>query len=162
MAVTRPSYKECVFGNVQAFGAAISAMVVEHCWFPYGPSLVDYFVGGLGAIAAAKLGWWAIRNFYHDFYNRKAWLKAQTPATGKFDGRWATQKEMADAGMYEPRGRILGTDEDGYLLFTPHKLKPSFEYVLSPQGGGKTTTRVYFSALLSALIQKRDRRAGNG
>ena len=158
MDITRPSYKPCAIGNLQAFGAAIAAMIFEYFWFSYNPNIIEYFFAGLAAIAGAKLGWFAIGNFYTDYMNRRAWLKAQKPATQKFDGRWATRNEMADAGMYEPKGRVLGIDEDGYLLFIPHKLKPSFEYILSPQGGGKTTTRVIFSSLLSALIKKRDRR----
>lgn len=161
MNITRPSYKECAMANMQAFGAFVSALIFQHFWASSQSGILKYLVFYVTAIAFVKLGWLAVRNFYQDYRNRIAWIKAQRPATEKHDGRYATYEEMKKAGMYEPKGRILGLDDEGRLLFIPHKLKPSFEYILSPQGSGKTSTRSINSSLLSALICKRDRRISN-
>jgi len=161
MNITRPSYKECAIGNAQALGASASLMIFQHFWFSSQAGILKYFVLYITAILFAKLGWQALGSFYADFNTRRAWIKAQRPATEKFDGRYATYEEMASAGMYEPKGRILGLDEKGRLLFIPHKLKPTFEYILSPQGSGKTSTRSIKSSLLSALVCKRDRRVAH-
>lgn len=160
MSITRPSYKECAFANMQALGAFVSALIFQHFWSSQA-GIFKYFVLFITGVLVAKLSWQAVWNFYQDYRNRLAWIKAQRPATEKHDGRYATYEEIKKAGMYEPKGRILGLDDEGRLLFIPHKLKPSFEYILSPQGSGKTSTRSMKSSLLSALICKRDRRISN-
>ena len=161
MSFTRPSYKECALGNMQALGAFVSALIFQHFWASSQSGILKYLVFYVTAIAFVKLGWLAVINFYQDYRTRLAWIKAQCPATEKFDGRFATYEEMEAAGMYEPKGRILGLDDEGRLLFIPHKLSSAFEYILSPQGSGKTSTRSINSSLLSALICKRDRRGSN-
>jgi hypothetical protein len=145
---------------MQALGAFVSTLIFQHFWSSQA-GIFKYFVLFITGILVAKLGWQAVWNFYEDYRTRLAWIKTQRPATEKHDGRYATYEEMARAGMYEPKGRILGLDDEGRLLFIPHKLKPSFEYILSPQGSGKTSTRSMKSSLLSALICKRDRRISN-
>jgi hypothetical protein len=145
---------------MQALGAFVSVLIFQHFW-SLQAGIFKYFVLFITGILVAKLGWQAVWNFYEDYRTRLAWIKAQRPATEKHDGRYATYEEMKKAGMYEPKGRILGLDDEGRLLFIPHKLKPSFEYILSPQGSGKTSTRSINSSLLSALVCKRDRRVSN-
>ena len=111
-------------------------------------------VAGVSGYAAAITAVKAGLALHEDYRRRKAWEQAQRPATGKFDGRFATNQEMAEAGMYDGVGRILGTDMEGRLLFEPHRRKPTFSFILSPQGGGKTSRFVIFSALLVPLFDK--------
>ena len=155
MNITRPSYKECAMANMQALGAFVSALIFQHFWASSQSGILKYLVFYVTAIAFVKLGWLAVINFYQDYRTRLAWIKAQCPATEKFDGRFATYEEMEAAGMYEPKGRILGLDDEGRLLFIPHKLSSAFEFINMSQGTGKTTCKVNYSAALTPLICKK-------
>lgn len=161
MDIARPSYKNCMYGNLYAFGATGFGFVAQYFWFQPNTGVIELAIAGIAVMGVAKFGYRAITALYLDYQARRSWLKTLRPATKKHDGRWATLQEIADGGMFEPKGRILGTTEEGYLLFIPHKLKPSFETLLMPTGGGKTSSRTIASSLLSVLISKRDRRQKN-
>lgn len=157
MQVARPSLKNCMLGNCYAFAATGLGWLCWELCFQSNSDVVCLFLGGLAGMAAAKFGYRAVLALYEDYKARRDWIVAQRPATRKRDARWATYQEMAEVGMYEPKGRILGTDLEGRLLFEPHKLSPTFSYFYGPQGSGKTSTRVLTSALLTPLLAQTKR-----
>lgn len=153
MNIVKPTRWHCAKGNLFALGAAGLFLVCWRLSLDPGAEILSIGVGAFAGLIGAKLGFRALAAFYDDFRARRSAIVAAQPATEKYDGRLATEQEMADVGMYEPRGRLLGTDMQGRLLFSPYRLKPTFEFVLCPQGGGKTTTRVVASAAISPLLQ---------
>lgn len=62
MSITRPSYKECAFANMQALGAFVSVLIFQHFW-SLQAGIFKYFVLFITGILVAKLGWQAVWNF---------------------------------------------------------------------------------------------------
>ena len=153
-AIARPKCGRLLAGNGWAFAAFGLAQLV---WsFSPGPeaSWPSWTVAGVAGLGAGVSGAKAVFALHDDYRLRKAWEEAQKPATDKFDGRYATRQEMAEVGMYDGIGRILGTDLEGRLLFEPHRLRPNFSFYLGPQGSGKTSTSVLPSSVLSPLYAR--------
>lgn len=152
--IARPSQSRLWQGNRLLFASVGFAWAADYLHaFTAAEAAAWLGVGlcGYGALFCSIKG---IAALVADYRLRKAFEVAQRPATDKHDSRWATEQEMADAGMYDGVGRILGTDLAGRLLFEPHRLKPTFGFISSPQGGGKTSTSVIASALLVPLSHK--------
>ena len=124
--VVRPSYAKITAANGLAFIAFGAGLVTWHLYPPPGAHWMQWAVFVCAFPVTLRLVVRAIRAFHDDYRQRKAWEKAQRPSTQKHDGRWATYEEMAEAGMYDGVGRLLGTDMEGRLLFEPHRLKPIF------------------------------------
>lgn len=120
-------------------------------WSFWTHNVFTVFIFLISVLIACRSGWRGAVFLRRDYIRRYNWNEAWKTSTKKHDGRWATHKEMYEAGMFDGVGRLLGATEDGYLLFEPHKLKPVFSYFLGPQGSGKTSTQVLPSAILSAL-----------
>lgn len=155
MKIARPSPKNSLIGNANAFASTgLGLLSWKLCSQP-DVHMFHLLLGGLIGVGTIKLSYRATIAFYKDFDARRGWIKALRPSAEKVSGRFSTYEEMADVGMYEPRGRILGTDFEGRLLFEPHKLNPTFSYFHGPQGSAKTTSRVFSSILLTPLFARR-------
>jgi len=143
-------------GNKSLFFATGFALAA-HKIFPYLLSPSDarpvlsilFCVALYAACVKAYHGYAFLRESY---YLRRAHAAALSNAViDKHYDDYATREQRIAAGFYDGKGRILGVDLDGYILFEPVRQRPSFQLYAAAQGGGKTSTQAVNSAVLSPL-----------
>ncbi|MEP2759005.1 MULTISPECIES: hypothetical protein [Alphaproteobacteria] len=112
----------------------------------------DWVIPGVIALVAYRPIIDGLAELSRYYRNTGSWSAAQNPTSEKnTKGGFSSFNERRAAGMYDGRGRTLGLDEHGYLLFLPWRLRPNFTLVIGGQGSGKTSTGAIPSSILSVL-----------
>jgi len=147
----RPPSKDYIEGQKQLFVAAGFGQLTFFLWennykFGWAGFLLLFFA--LAAAGQTKRG---IACLARDYLRRREWADARNPTSERPDHGFADFLTCLKIGMYDVIGAILGIDLEGYLLFMPHRLRPTFRMFIGPQGSGKTLTQSVNSIPLTAL-----------
>ena len=95
------------------------------------------------------------RALWQDVANRRRLRVFQEEGSGLHKGRWASEAEMAAAGMFDGIGRPLGLTFSGRAIFEPHRLRPVHSKVIATSGAGKTIGAVVTAIMHQALSPER-------
>ena len=130
-----------------AAGIVVAAYLLFDFTSARGWGLAFIIVAIMGVVAFNKAyeGWLWLWSAYR---LKQGVQEAMLPRDVK-DDHEATFEDKQAAGMFTPRGRILGIDRDGNLLWSGEKNAFSFYY--SGQGGGKTSTSALASSILTPI-----------
>ena len=103
---------------------------------------------GIALIGVARALWQeiGIRRRLHDFHRE---------GSGLYTARWASEAEMAAAGMFDGVGRPLGLTMSGRAICEPHHLRPVHGKVIATSGAGKTIGAVVTAIMHQALSPER-------
>lgn len=111
---------------------------------------------GYGLIPMAALSLLgAGRALWQDVANRRRLSAFQEEGSGQHKGRWASEAEMAAAGMFDGIGRPLGLSFSGRGIFEPHRLRPVHSKVIATSGAGKTIGAVVTAIMHQARSPER-------
>lgn len=111
---------------------------------------------GYGLIAMAGIGLLgALRALWQDMANRRTLRAFHDGASSVHKARWASDAEMAAAGMFDGIGRPLGLTFSDRAIFEPHRLRPVHSKVIATSGAGKTIGAVVTAIMHQALSPDR-------
>jgi type IV secretion system protein VirD4 len=113
-------------------------------------SLAAYGAAGLAAIKSMHAAFAGLQLMLHRGLKKRAKKAAQQ----HHPGRWATDKELKEAGMFDPNGRPLGETLSGIPLFEPATSVHS--KIVAPPGMWKT-----IAAIITAIKHLVHVRRGN-
>lgn len=145
--------------NTRAFVAASSGMAATALWpklslqSEFGLLLYAYF--GAASVLALSAGLGALRVARDAFVAARREAAFREQGSGLHTARWASEKEMEAAGMFEPIGRPLGMTMGGRAIFEPHRLRPVHGKIMAIAGSGKTTAGVVPAIMHYALSPDR-------
>lgn len=147
----RPPSKDYIEGQKQLFVAAGFGQLAFFLWgnsYTHGWAGLLLLFFALATVGLTKRG---VTYLAKDYQHRRDWADARNPTSERPDHNFADFETRLKIGMYDAIGAILGIDFEGYLLFMPHRRRPTFRMFIGPQGSGKTSTQSVNSIPLTAL-----------
>jgi hypothetical protein len=110
----------------KSFVGAMLCGVSATALMPYIDSFPGAVTAGLSVVGAVVCAFQGGRAWWNDIKRRDDLIRFATEGTGAHKGRWATEADLEEAGMFLPLGRTLGVmPSSGRVIFEPVKPKPS-------------------------------------
>lgn len=139
--------------NRNAFGAVTTGAGAVMTWpTAQGAWFGQYMIGGYLGAACLYCTAASLRGLTKLRERQRLRRKFEARARERHTGRWATDEELEQAGMFKPNGRPLGMTFSGRAIFEPASVVHS--KVLANVGMGKTTACVVPTVMHLALRGK--------
>jgi len=138
-----------------SFGAILLAGTSYFCWPDTGADTTWFVAANGAALLAIAQGVGAARAGFQLIGHRSKRKKAKNAAKQHHPGRWATDKELEEAGMFDPNGRPLGETLSGIPIFEPTASVHS--KIVAPPGMWKTIAAIV-TAIMHLVHSRRGRK----